>query len=528
MPYDVFFGPAPYVSDNNQEWAQERVAFMNEMKRLESQLALNDTSSAVSPPMHPLDLHHLANQTFAQSTPALKRWFLTAFVAPEDQPLLAPPENSTPIEAQILEINTLLNQAASTGNESMLLGLRDKLFVLFKMNSWIGVGLKLVDEGKISIDLLNTLIQWQAGVLQFDENHFILKNAAMTPFNNTPLLDSQKPLIKTIFATLTLDKDTIMTSSWGIINDREIKAQWLSHWQQTLENFLSILISPYKDIDREANTLNFDLPSAPLLEDVLLNTNKSLILPLYSFGFLAYEDFTAATFLGGRPMQAYLPGARGNLVRAHGCYYGEALITHHDYVHAHVYGAIQRGNANIVTFRQFLQIYALIANALVRNSDNTSLKGWEEFKNCANSIIDDGDLSHINFGWRSIGCKHPRAQQSQQRADYLMIFYNEMALAAGIKLDRSFTCRSMSPDKFQLEAIANGQPLSFTFEMDANNFYREFAPKLYKDFEALKRMSLQQHATLSTPVMFSSRRQVEQAPASATLLSPPSKAERYS
>lgn len=499
MPYEVFFGPELYISDNNKNWSKERVKVMHG----EHEATARRVTDSDLPLMHPINLHHFAHQEFAKSTPALKRWFLTAFVAPEDQHLLLPAKNPLPIEAELNEINNILNQPASQGDEKTLAELRTKLLKLFKMDSWIGVGLKMVDEGKISIDMLNTLIQWQAGVEQFGEAPFIVQNAAKTPFDKNVFKDSSKvTLLQTCFATLSLDIDTIMNSRWGQINDAFEKERDNPNWGNppTLKNFSGSNISAYSDVDTQNKRLNFHLPSAPLLEHDVVNIHKCHDIPLFSFGFLAYEDFAAAAFFGGRPMQAYLPGAKGNLYNAHGGYYGESLITQHDYVHTHVYRLDEPEAIDKITFHKRIQIYAIIANALVRNSDNTALKGYEKFTDIANRIIDTASITSFSFHWDGYIIKILPGELPQVRSNFLQMFYNEMAMATGITLDKPFVCRPLSNDKqkFELEATVNGQAVSFTFEIDPKkHFETQFSDNLSKDFDKLKAMAVQQQTATS-------------------------------
>lgn len=478
------FGPAPHVLDNNPKWVRPQAPKGKK----------KPTGSEDNLPMaYPLDLYHLSQQDFAQDTAKLKRWFLTAFVAPEDQHLLALPSDISripTIAAKITEIQAILNKPPAIVGARDIAALKQNLCELFTMESWLGVGLQHVDDGKMSIDMLNTLIQWQAGIKQFGEQYFSLSTSVD---NHTKIGTVPSTLHEIIVGNVTLDIEAIKASEWGQINDAEAKAGVNKlDWKGSIEDFEHVNVLQFTTVDKKQGTLNIQLPSSEYLSQYLLHHDErpSFITPLYSLGYLAYEDFEAAAFFGGRPMQAYLPGSNNNLYRAHNSYYGEALITQHDYAHATAYRDTQR-HEHKQDFVRSLRLKAIISNALVRGAQDAEDDDLRENDiTLANRTIDSGDSISLSFRFDfTTSRKKTQKAFTKQVKKLLCMFYNEFACAAGIALDEEFTAEQTGEDKYMMKGSLNGQWVSFSIHANGDNFNQTMLD-FSEHFEQMQKMNI--------------------------------------
>ncbi len=408
----VKFGPERFVFQNNPKWGKELAA---RIPSHEEQLLGKDDEIT---PARRVDLYHLSQQPFANNIKALKRWFLTAFVIEEDTHFLNPPDDPntcTAIDKEISEINDVLVKAYHQITLDDLESLKKKLLTLFKTSQWLGVALGMVDKDKLSIDILNTLIVWQASVIQFGEKVFSLYMATeetpLRSYHTTlfPVCLDKTSLHQIIYADVALTLDHIQNTQYG-----KIKSNFIVKREITLRDFRDSIIH-YKWID-DANTLfHFQYPSSYLLCTVVAMV-KNQVIPILAFGYLPYEAFNGAAFLSARPLQAYLPGAKGNRYKAHCSYLGPSLTIQHDYDHV-LLPVFSHDNRQQLIIR--MRLASNIANAqvqlgsiLMANAHIDGLYGVEQ-----NGKVDMNVLGH----------------EVKEREDKLFIkIYSEMLLSVGI------------------------------------------------------------------------------------------------
>lgn len=451
MPKDLQYGPQPFVFQSNPEWSERQSLTVDPMIKPDPDEEL--------PKAYPIDLHHLSQQAFAHNNEAKKRWFLTAFVAPEDQYLLMPPEDMSPATQALKAIKQALEKPAHGCTPEQLMVLQQEVLALFKLDKWLGVALAMVDNKELSIDILNTLIQWQALKIQFGEDFFTLDTVASS--------QSQPTVHHTVFAQSQLTLEQVRASNWGKKVEPQLK-------EPTLEHFSKSIIHHHEYMYISQNTLHIKAPSTLMVEHALLNNAKANnLVPLYSFGFLAFEDFCAAGFLGGRPLQAYLPGAKGNLYWSHGLYFGEALMVSHDYVHACTYCESQ-ANSDNSTFKREMKMLAVVANAMVR------INMIKE----ANQLIDEGGFRSLFYNL-VLRVKPRRTPESfELRRTLLIAIYQELALTTGIELIFSCTRDKENKDVYHLKSTYHNQTLSFTINLSHKHDV-PFLDCFYRDFDAL-------------------------------------------
>lgn len=450
------YGDKTFVTDSNPGW--ERYLPDNPMT--------NPKDSPKPPAPFPLDLHYLSQQAFAHDKQAMKRWFLTAFVPPEDRYLLTPPADTIPTTQVLNAIKQALEQPAKHCTPTHVSSVQQRVIALFKQDKWLGVALQMVDNKALSIDILNTLIQWQSLVTQFGEPFFSLETVADKPFETylTPDIN-QSTAHHFIYAQSTLTLEEIQTTDWG----KEVERLWAARksedwkdWKPSLENFQSNLIDLYSIINSDLKALCIRSPSTVMLEHHLLNkVSPSHITPLYSFGYLIFEDFCAAALFAGRPIQHHLPSAKGNLYWAHGKYYPHILMALHDLYHVHFYEG-----ADKPTFQLDMRILAIIANALIKINQTST----------ANAMVDDGVIREVAF-----------LTTPQQRASVFTAIYNEFALASGITLEETFSYKNEEENnRFWMKARYQGKPLSFLVEVsNSSDPYLEDFRTAFKQIQTL-------------------------------------------
>lgn len=440
---DLKYGDKPFVSQSNPHWA-ERQALM-----VEPTLPPVDDESQ-PPPAYPLDLGHLSQQIIARNEEARKRWFLTAFLTPEDQHLLEPSADPEPVIKILNKIKQSLLAPAGSCTPESLKELRAQVLVLFEHEKWLGDALAMVDNKDLPIDILNTLIQWQALKIEFGEYFFSL--------DMVPVTQAQPTVHHIIFAKSQLTLKDIRESAWGKIAEAHLQRLWNNRWEPTLKNFRSAVIGREIDLIEETQQLRLKSPSSLLVEYTLLTLEygPSYVTPLYSFGYLAFEDFCAAAFLGGRPIQAYLPGAKGNLYWAHNGYYSR-LMAYHDYFHAHAFTA-----ANKPTFELKIKMVAIVANALVRT----------DFVKEANNMIDSFDITPaIILLTASSNTNMTPNALLKQRIKILTAIYTEFGLASGLHLTFSCLFDEKDPNLFCLQTLYHDDfhQMKLSFYIDITN-----------------------------------------------------------
>ncbi len=415
------FGPSPFVSQDSPEWAKQWAAQIPSKEEQKQRVLSNQKQPLPSSAL--VDLFHLSQQPFAHNVELLKRWFLTAFVTKEDQLLLDLPENPNichNITAQISSINNTFNQPEEEITQEALQDLKTRLCALFKTSQWLGVALNRVDQGALSIDTLNTLLLWQASIIQFGEAPFTLYMATeQTPLKarSKEYVPSCQPLLlhQVVFADITLGYTGILASEWGRLAYQRV-TEPLDEWKRlpvTIETLIGGL--PYYVTNNEQK-LSIHYPSIALLYGALRNTRQQ-VLPIFAFGYLPYEAFNAAAFFGARLVQAYLPNAKSNLYAAHDQYLGPSLMPEHDFFHLAL-SAYRADNQQALLKK--MKIAAILANALVR------------FRNveAANTVIDKlfpiGDDSYV-----SIGLLIPTSSQDQLE-NLLVAVYTELVFSIGV------------------------------------------------------------------------------------------------
>lgn len=462
---DLKYGDKPFVSQSNPHWAERQ------------QLMVNPTvipdEDAPPPPAYPLDLHHLSQQDMAKDEEAKKRWFLTAFVTPEDQHLLSPPEDPEPARQILNTIKQALAAPAGGCTPASLQALREQVIMLFQQEKWLGVALNMVDNKELPIDMLNTLIQWQALKIEFGEYFFTL--------DTVPVTQTLPTVHHTIFAKSELTLEEIRESAWGKIAEARKQRDWDNKWQPTLENFRSSIISREIDIIEDTQKLSFKTPSSLLLEHkqlTIVNGAPSYAIPLYSFGYLAFEDFCAAAFLGGRPLQAFLPTAKGNLYWAHHRYYGDTMIVRHDYLHIQNYPDVDQP-----TLQQKMKTLATVANALVRTG----------FVKDANQTVDLFTMSNVEGLLTE--CRNSKLGPREARDLFiqslkiLTAIYTEFGLAAGLDLTFSCSLDKKNRDLYHLETIHQGVPLTFSIEITSDKAHHQYLDEFNAAFHKIQALA---------------------------------------
>lgn len=393
-----------------------------------------------SPP-HLVDLAYLLKQDFASDIKKLKRYFLTACVPPQDRHLLLPPQNNASIqliESIIRQIVENLNMPwPSSKNQHVLTVLKIQILRLFQQRNWMGVGIGMVDKNELDIDILSTLVVWQAACIQYGR-----ENVELT------VVEKSRPLEGGYASDY--DGEGLNNCSLFDLVCADCKPE-------------GIIPSPscYREIKLTYSILRY--PSVKLLQNYLhASTNNgkgNYLLLFYSFGLPTHHDFLVAAFFGGRILQLYLPNGQGNLLKGHGSHLGEAGMTQHDYFHVEYSGALLPSYSSETDCLLFMRGIAVIVNAWTR----LYLENQSQKLNTLKLAQDLNDEPH--FSWFS-SQQHEywrRFSDSEKKMiiyQYIEYFCEEAILAAELEL-KSMQI-SMQSNQFNIKLTVNKGELSFS------------------------------------------------------------------